>query len=138
MGHLFRIKFQYLPTTEQAVCSRASRRRPGASRGVRCGGQIFWRCPAAAMRGRLRDLAARHLAVQLHEARATIASARAASLAMDRAASTLPRSVEAAPHRCDGNGAGPETPPPAPANGGLPNVTGAEGCEPMYCEYARQ
>jgi len=49
------------------------------------------------MRGRLRDLAAKHFAAPLDEARAAIASARAARLAMDRVASTLRRSVEAAP-----------------------------------------
>ena len=38
----------------------------------------------------------------------------------------------------DGKGGGPVTPPPATATGGVPNVTGAEGSEPTYCEYARQ
>src|SRR5208337_870301 len=38
----------------------------------------------------------------------------------------------------EGSGAGPLAPPPATAIGGVPKLTGAEGCEPMYCEYARQ
>ena len=38
----------------------------------------------------------------------------------------------------DGSGAGPVAPPPATAIGGAPNVTGAEGSDPTYCEYARQ
>ncbi len=39
-----------------------------------------------------------------------------------------------APLPLEGSGAGPEEPPPITAMGGEPNVTGAEGCEPMYCE----
>ena len=38
----------------------------------------------------------------------------------------------------EGNGAGPLEPPPATAMGGAPKVTGADGSDPMYCEYARQ
>src|SRR5208282_3325347 len=38
----------------------------------------------------------------------------------------------------EGSGAGPLAPPPATAIGGVPKLTGAEGCEPMYCENARQ
>jgi hypothetical protein len=38
----------------------------------------------------------------------------------------------------DGKGAGPVEPPPDTAIGGAPNVTGADGNEPTYCEYARQ
>ena len=34
----------------------------------------------------------------------------------------------------EGSGAGPLEPPPATATAGEPNVNGAEGCEPMYCE----
>jgi hypothetical protein len=34
----------------------------------------------------------------------------------------------------EGSGGGPEEPPPVTAMGGEPKATGAEGCEPMYCE----
>jgi hypothetical protein len=34
--------------------------------------------------------------------------------------------------------AGPADPPPVTAVGGEPNVTGADGTEPMYWLYARQ
>src|SRR5882724_7215879 len=37
-----------------------------------------------------------------------------------------------------GNGAGPALPPPVAGVGGEPKLMGAEGSEPMYCEYARQ
>src|SRR5580700_6417659 len=43
-----------------------------------------------------------------------------------------------APLPVEGSGAGPVEPPPATATGGAPKVMGAEGSEPMYCEYARQ
>src|SRR5258707_7384910 len=97
MGHLFRIQFQYLPLEEKAVCSRASTRRRGPSLAVRRGGQICSRWTVEAMREHLRDLAARHFAVPLREARAAIASDRAACLATDRVANTLRLSIEAAP-----------------------------------------
>lgn len=38
----------------------------------------------------------------------------------------------------EGCGAGPLEPPPTTAVGGEPKVIGADGREPMYCEYARQ
>src|SRR5579859_121030 len=43
-----------------------------------------------------------------------------------------------APLPLEGNGAGPEVPPPATAAAGDPNVTGADANDPTYCEYARQ
>ena len=43
-----------------------------------------------------------------------------------------------APLPLDGNGAGPLAPPPTTAAGGIPKLTGADACDPMYCEYARQ
>jgi hypothetical protein len=45
----------------------------------------------------------------------------------------------AVPLPVEGCNCGPlAAPPPMTAVGGVPNVTGADGSEPRYCEYARQ
>jgi hypothetical protein len=43
-----------------------------------------------------------------------------------------------APLPLEGNGAGPEVPPPVTAVAGDPNVTGVDASDPTNCEYARQ
>src|SRR5579859_5856852 len=73
-------------------CSTASMCRRASSRDARCVCQTCARWAAAARRGRLRGLVARHRAPWLRAELAAIASAGAGCLLSDRGASTLPRS----------------------------------------------